>query len=192
MSSDIISLGKKLTIVEEPDPRLHKKSTAISEVDDSTRQLMADMVITMIEEDGIGLAAVQVGVMKNIIVVDAESCCRRDDAKEFIPKDKYLVMANPEVVELAPELCPYEEYCLSYPGLGVTIDRARWARIRYLDYYGQLQEIQAYGLLARCILHEIDHTQGKVIADYLSPLKKKMALKRFVKRSKLANTQNVR
>ncbi|MBS0235749.1 MAG: peptide deformylase [Proteobacteria bacterium] len=181
---DLVQQGEMMEIVEEPDPRLHKPSAPIDKFGPEDQQLMANMLKFLVTNQGLGLAAVQVGVMKQILVVDAAACCAYEDAKEYMHPEPYLCMANAEVLELSQEKCSHEEYCFSYPGLGVEISRSKWGRFRYIDQNGEIQEIKAYGMLARCILHEMDHTHGKVIADYLSPVRKQMALKKFAKRSK--------
>lgn len=177
--------GKKIPIITEPDPRLHQQSHDVKEVNDEIRELAEDMFFSMKEGNGIGLAAVQVGVLLNLLIVDAKAICDSNaEAAENRPSEDVLCIINPEVLEQSSETDVCEEGCLSYPGLDVPVTRAKWIKIKFQDYNNHTREMKASGLLARCILHEMDHARGKVIADYLSPMKRQMALKKFQKRSK--------
>ena len=147
-----------LPILRYPDPRLHKRAAAVAVVDDSIRQLIQDMAETMYEAPGIGLAATQVDVHKRVVIID-------------VTEDKSDLMAfiNPEIVERSGEqTC--EEGCLSVPGIYEKVTRAERVRVKALDTRGEPFELEAEGLLAVCIQHEVDHLEGKVFVEYMSPL----------------------
>ena len=165
----------KLPIVLAPDPVLKAKAKPIAVVDDSIRRLMDDMLETMYAAPGIGLAANQVGVLKRVIVLDV---AREGDAPTPIG------MANPEVVWASPELSVYNEGCLSLPEHYADITRPKEIRVRYLDRDGKQQQVEADGLFATCIQHEIDHLDGVLFVDHLSALKRNMILKKLVKLKK--------
>jgi peptide deformylase len=148
-----------LPILRFPDPRLKKIATPVAKIDDSIRRLARDMSETMYEAPGIGLAATQVDVHLRLIVIDASET-----------RDQLLVLVNPELVE-TDGLQVGEEGCLSVPGIYDKVERAEHVVVRYLDLEGSPQMIEAEGLLAVCIQHEIDHLQGKVFVDHLSQLK---------------------
>ena len=162
-------------ILTEPNKVLRQKSLKVDVVDKDTQQLMDDMLETMYAAPGIGLAAIQVGIPKRIIVLDI---ARKDEPK----KPMYFV--NPEIVEKSQNNSTYEEGCLSVPGQFAEIDRPDKCHIKYLDYYGKSQEIKAEGMLATCIQHEIDHLEGILFIDYLSKLKKTMIVKKLSKQKK--------
>lgn len=165
-----------LPLVIEPDDRLHIPSKNVEVVDDSVRQLLADMLETMYANDGIGLAAVQVGIHKRLVVVDI---ARRDggyDPMKFV---------NPEVVQESEIPSVYMEGCLSFPDQFSEVERPAGVTIRYLDENGAPQEIKATGLLATCLQHEIDHTNGIVFTDHISTLKRDMILRKLKKAKKL-------
>jgi peptide deformylase len=164
-----------LPIVWAPDPILKVKCDRVHEVDDEVRRLMDDMLETMYDAPGVGLAAPQVGVKRRVIVVD---CARADE------KPNPLRMVNPEVIAVSEEEAVHEEGCLSLPGHYADVTRPAEARIRYLDETGAAREIEADGLLATCIQHEIDHINGILFVDHLSALKRNMILKKMVKAKK--------
>lgn len=166
-----------LPIVIAPDPRLKQKSTKVEKVDAEIRQLMDDMLETMYNAKGIGLAAVQVGVLKRVIVVDVE---HDDDGKRGNP----LKLINPEVIDETEELALYKEGCLSFPAQYSEVERPASVRIKYMDEDGKEQMIEADGLLATCIQHEIDHTNGIVFVDHISKLKRDMIVKKLDKAKK--------
>ncbi|CAO5679226.1 MAG: Peptide deformylase 1 [Holosporales bacterium] len=171
-----------LSILTEPDPRLHKISKPVEKINRDIQTLLNDMVETMENEKGIGLAAPQVGVLKRAIVIhcpifDPSTEKERDNADWVSYK-----MINPTILEKGDESFVYEEGCLSVPGEGVKIERPRSIKVRYQDEMGAEHVIEASGLLSICIQHEIDHLDGKVIVDYLSSFKKQVALKRLKKR----------
>ena len=159
-------------ILTEPDPFLRQKSVKVDQVTDETRSLMDDMLETMYAAPGIGLAAIQVGVAKRVIVLDLSS-------KEEPNKPMHFI--NPEVITKSEENLAYEEGCLSVPGQFAEIERPNTCEVEYLDYNGKKQLLKADGLLATCIQHEMDHLEGILFIDYLSKLKKSMIIKKLSK-----------
>lgn len=164
-------------ILTAPDPRLKQVSEPIEKVDDEIRALMDDMLETMYAAPGIGLAAIQVGVPKRVIVIDLAH-----EGEE--PRPMYF--ANPEIIEKADDTAPYEEGCLSVPDLYEEVERPATCRVRFLDYQNELREMDCEGLLATCIQHEMDHLEGVLFIDHLSRLKRQMMLKKLQKAKKLA------
>ena len=164
---------KKILVV--PDPILKKVSDPISNVNSEIKKLMDDMLETMYAAPGIGLAAVQIGILKRVIVIDLS----KEDEKK-----NPLFIANPEITFKSPELASYEEGCLSIPNQFAEIKRPKSCKINFLDYSGKKQEIHAEGLLATCIQHEIDHLNGILFIDHLSKLKKDLILKKTKKQKK--------
>ena len=158
----------KRNIVIEPDPILRKKSQAIEEANDDLRKLLDDMLETMYEAPGIGLAAVQIGILKRIIVIDI--------SKDKEKKDP-LFLINPEITFKSKNTSVYEEGCLSLPGHFAEIERPAECHLNYIDYYGKQKSLQAKGILATCVQHEVDHLDGVLFIDYLSKLKKNMILR---------------
>ncbi|MGB0381321.1 MAG: peptide deformylase [Alphaproteobacteria bacterium] len=165
-----------LEILTAPDPRLEEVCKPVEAVDASIRQLMDDMLETMYDAPGIGLAAIQVGVHKRVIVVDVAK-----DGEEPNP----IRMANPEIIDEDEELSVYQEGCLSVPDIFEDVTRPKRCVVRYLDEHNQPNELAMDGLLATCVQHEIDHLNGILFIDHLSRLKKTMAIKKLVKRRKL-------
>ena len=149
-----------LPILRYPDSRLHKVAKPVQEVDARLKALIAQMFDTMYDAKGIGLAATQVDVHERLIVIDVSE-----------DRDTPMVLINPELVWASDEIIRGEEGCLSVPGIYDGVDRAAQVKVRALDGEGQLREIEAEGLLAVCIQHEMDHLMGKVFVEYLSPLK---------------------
>ena len=168
----------KRNIIIEPDTILRKKSEVLENVDNEIRGLMDDMLETMYAAPGIGLAAVQVGILKRLIVIDI--------SKEREKKDP-LFLINPEIVSKSTNTSIYEEGCLSLPGYFAEIERPAECQIEYIDYDGKKKEMKANGLLATCIQHEVDHLNGILFVDYLSKLKKDMIIKKLVKHKKELN-----
>ena len=162
-------------ILTEPDPFLRQKSKPVEKVDDSIREIMDDMLETMYQAPGIGLAAIQIGIPKRIIVLDIS----KDPEKK-----EPLYFVNPEKVYTSEDQATYEEGCLSVPGQFAEIDRPNKCHIKYLDYNGDSKELKAEGLLATCIQHEIDHLEGILFIDYLSKLKRSMITKKLSKQKK--------
>lgn len=164
-----------LPIVWAPDPVLKAKCARVDVVDDEVRRLMDDMLETMYDAPGVGLAAPQVGVKRRVIVVD---CARADEEPNPIR------MVNPELVVVSDEEAVNEEGCLSLPGHYADVTRPAEAKVRFLDENGETREIEADGLLATCVQHEIDHINGILFVDHLSALKRNMILKKMVKAKK--------
>ena len=162
-------------ILTEPDPFLRQKSLDVEAVNDEIRSLMNDMLETMYNAPGIGLAAIQIGVPKNVIVMDLS---RSDEKKNPI----YFV--NPKIIRNSDNNATYEEGCLSVPGQFAEINRPDKCKVKYLDYNGKEKILEAEGLLATCIQHEIDHLKGILFIDYLSKLKKTMIVKKLSKQKK--------
>ena len=161
---------KKILI--EPDPFLRQKSKKVYQVDDEIRSLMDDMLETMYDAPGIGLAAIQIGVPKRVIVIDLS----RDGEKK---NPMYFV--NPEIISSSDKDATYEEGCLSVPNQFAEIDRPDKCHVKFLDYNGKEKTIKVEGLLATCIQHEMDHLEGILFIDYLSKLKKTMIIKKLSK-----------
>ena len=164
----------KKKILIEPDPILRKKCEPLENVDDDVRKLMNDMLETMYKAPGIGLAAIQVGILKRIVVIDI--------SKE--EKKNPLFLVNPEIIYKSKNTSVYEEGCLSLPGQFAEIERPAECNIKYIDYNGKEKKLETKGLLATCIQHEIDHLNGILFIDYLSKLKKDMIIKKLVKHKK--------
>ena len=162
-------------ILTEQNKILRAKSLNVDKVDEELQQLMNDMVETMYAAPGIGLAAIQVGVAKRVIVLDISQ-------KEGLKKPMFFV--NPEIITKSNTNSTYEEGCLSVPGQFAEIDRPDSCHVKYLDYYGEPKELKARGMLATCIQHEMDHLEGILFIDYLSKLKKTMIIKKLSKQKK--------
>ena len=160
-----------------PDPRLKQVSTPVERVDDALRALMDDMLETMYAAPGIGLAAIQIGVPKRVIVMDI---ARQEEPKA----PRYFV--NPEILWASEETAPYEEGCLSVPEIYDEVERPARVKIRYLNYAGETVEEDAEGLFAVCIQHEMDHLDGVLFIDHLSRLKREQAVKKVKKQAKAA------
>lgn len=150
-----------LTILEFPDPRLRTKAQPVAAVDDRIRQLVDDMFETMYSAPGIGLAATQVNVHERVVVMDISE-----------ESNQPLVFINPQVEVIGPDSQDYQEGCLSVPGFYETVARPADIRVRALDRDGKSFELEPDGLLAVCIQHELDHLEGKLFVDYLSPVKR--------------------
>jgi peptide deformylase len=164
-----------LPIITAPDPRLKKVCAPVEAVDDEIRRLMDDMLETMYHAPGIGLAAPQVGVLKRVIVVDISG-----DDEEKRP----LFMANPELVGVSDDDASYEEGCLSLPEHYGEVVRPATIRVRYIDRENEIREMDAEGLLATCIQHEMDHLDGVLFVDHLTALKRNMILRKLLKAKK--------
>ena len=159
----------KLKILEFPDPRLRTKAAPVEVVDDALRELIGDMFETMYDAPGIGLAATQVDVHKRLLVTDVSP-----------DKSEPYVLINPEIVE-KDGVTVTDEGCLSVPGYYEEVERAGHIRVRFLDRDGKEQEMEAEGLLAVCIQHEMDHLDGKLFVDYLSEAKRQRIRKKLEK-----------
>ena len=165
----------KKKILSIPDPLLRKVSERVLKVDTEVKKLMDDMLETMYAAPGIGLAAVQIGVLKRAIVIDLS----KEDEKR-----NPLFFVNPEITFKSKELVTYEEGCLSIPNQFAEVKRPSECKINFLDYNGKKDELHAKGLLATCIQHEIDHLNGILFIDHLSKLKKDLILKKTKKQKK--------
>lgn len=181
-------------ILTEPNKILREKSLKVNQVDEDLQKLMDDMLETMYAAPGIGLAAIQVGVPKRVIVLDISRHDKSESAndnklesandKKYEERKNPMYFVNPEIIEKSTNNSTYEEGCLSVPGQFAEIDRPDMCRVKYLDYHGQPKEIKAEGMLATCIQHEIDHLEGILFIDYLSKLKKSMIIKKLSKQKK--------
>ena len=160
------------TIITEPNKILRQKSLPIDKVGKDEQRLMDDMIETMYNAKGIGLAAIQIGIPKRIIVMDIS---KNDEKKNPI----YFV--NPVIKNKIKEISTYEEGCLSVPNFFAEVDRPKKCDVEYLDYNGKKKLLNAEGLLATCIQHEMDHLEGILFIDYLSKLKKSMIIKKLSK-----------
>jgi peptide deformylase len=161
-----------LPIIVAPDPRLARKAKPVAKVDESVRRLMDDMLETMYDAPGIGLAAPQVGALKRVIVVD----CAKDDDKP----EPYRI-ANPEILWRSEEVVTYNEGCLSLPEHYADVARPAEIKLRYLDEQNEIRELHAKGLLATCIQHEVDHLEGTLFVDHISALKRGIILRKLAK-----------
>jgi peptide deformylase len=169
-----------LKIYETPDAVLRQISTPIEAVDDDTRALIKDMFETMYDAPGIGLAAVQVGVPKRLLVMDLQEPVDPDDPESPVKKEP-RVFINPEVVDASGSKIPYTEGCLSVPDQYAEVMRPERIRARWLDENGKAHEEDMDGLLAVCLQHEMDHLEGVLFIDHLSKLKRDMVLKKLAK-----------
>lgn len=163
-------------ILTAPDPRLKAVSEPVGTVDAETRTLIADMIETMYEADGIGLAAIQVGVAKRILVLDIDQRDGKKNPQTFI---------NPVLTWASQETAVMEEGCLSVPEIWDEVERSTSIRCEYLDADGRKQTLEADGLLAVCLQHEMDHLEGILFLDHLSKLKRSIALRKLTKAKKL-------
>lgn len=162
-------------ILTIPDPVLRKTAEPVERVDEELRTLMDDMLATMYEAPGVGLAAPQVGISRRVIVMDTA----RDDE----PKAP-IVMANPEILNLSGDMRVHEEGCLSIPEVTADVERPAIARVSFLDREGKPQEAELDGLLSTIVQHEIDHLNGVLFIDYLSRLKRDMIVRKFTKQKR--------
>jgi peptide deformylase len=159
-SGDNIAMPK-LDILRFPDPKLHTVAKPVKDIDARIQSLIADMLETMYDANGIGLAATQVDVHERLVVIDTSE-----------ERNEPLVLINPEITWMGDERVKGDEGCLSVPGIYDGVERATQVRVKALDAHGQERTIEAEGLLAVCIQHELDHLMGKVFVEYLSPLKR--------------------
>lgn len=159
-----------LNILRYPDPRLHKIAKPISVFDDRLKKLAADMAETMYDAPGVGLAAPQVDVHEQLVVIDTSET-----------NNDLLILINPEIIWSSPERKMYDEGCLSVPGIYDGVERAAEVKVRAFDIDGQSFELHVDGLLAVCVQHEMDHLIGKVFVEYLSPLKRNRIKTKMIK-----------
>lgn len=167
-----------LNILRYPDPRLHKIAKPVTVFDERLKKLAADMAETMYEAPGVGLAATQVDVHEQLIVIDTSET--HDDLRVFV---------NPEIVWASEERQVYDEGCLSVPGIYDGVERPARVKVRALDVEGKPFEVEADGLLAVCIQHEMDHLKGKVFVEYLSPLKRNRIKTKLLKEEREMNRE---
>jgi len=168
-------MAKTLPILHYPDARLLTKAKPVAAVDERIRTLVQDMAKTMYEAPGVGLAATQVDVHERVVVIDVSEAA-----------NELLVLINPEITWRSDERLVYEEGCLSVPGIYDKVERAERVRVKALDEHGKSREIEADGLLAICVQHELDHLDGKVFVEYLSPLKQSRIKTRLRKQERQA------
>jgi peptide deformylase len=164
-------------IIKLPDPRLRLVSKPVTDIDGEIRALVADMFETMYAAPGIGLAAIQVGVPQRVVTLDL--------AKKDEPKNPHVVI-NPEIVWSSEERGTYEEGCLSIPEIYEEVERPARVAVRFTDLDGAVHEIEANGLMATCLQHEIDHLNGVLFIDHLSKLKRDRIVKKFAKAARRA------
>jgi peptide deformylase len=171
-----------LPIIETPDPRLRTISTPVEAIDDDLQRLIDDMFDTMYDAPGIGLAAIQVGVPKRLLVIDLQE----PEEEEVEPVKRPLVFINPQILEGSEEITVYNEGCLSVPEQYAEVERPASIRASWMDRDGRIREERIDGLLATCLQHEMDHLEGILFIDHLSRLKREMLLKKLTKQRKAA------
>tara|TARA_B100000886_G_scaffold330607_1_gene281210 strand:- start:381 stop:905 length:525 start_codon:yes stop_codon:yes gene_type:complete len=167
-----MAIKKILTL---PNPILREKSAPVKEVNNKIKDILKDMLETMYNAPGIGLAAIQIGVPKRLVVMDISKEPEKKDPMFFV---------NPEIISKSEELSTYEEGCLSIPNQFAKIQRPNFCKVKFLDFNGEEKEIKAEGLLSTCIQHEVDHLNGILFIDYLSKLRKDMIVKKASKQKK--------
>lgn len=179
---------KILPLVIAPEPLLKQVSKPVEKVDDKLREFMDDMLQTMYAEAGLGLAAVQVGVLKRILVMDVDY--ETDDHHHHdhhgcsgvhVKNTNPLFLINPEIVEKSEELSSYNEGCLSFPGARADVIRPAEVLVKYIDYHGEQKTMLMEGILATCVQHEIDHLNGVTFIDHISKLKREVVLNKMKK-----------
>ncbi len=163
-------------ILIAPDPRLKAVSSAVHTVDSDIRKLAADMLDSMYAAEGIGLAAIQIGVPKRVLVMDLAQKDKKNEPRIFI---------NPKLLWVSEEMAVCQEGCLSVPDIWEDVERPAQIRAEYLDEHGETKTLDAEGMLATCLQHEMDHLEGVLFLDHISRLKRSMALKRLAKAKKL-------
>lgn len=179
-----------LPIIQFPNPLLKQISKPVEKVDEDLRKFMDDMIATMYVDRGVGLAAVQVGVLKRVLVMDVSYKIEECDGHhhghhhDHISNKKPIFLVNPEIIWSSQEKSIYCEGCLSFPEIRADIERPKLVKVKYLDYHGKEQILEADGLLATCVQHEIDHLNGITFVDYLSKLKREMLIKKMNKLNK--------
>jgi peptide deformylase len=171
-----------LTILEVPDPGLRAVAVPVSQVDDSIRATLADMFETMYAARGIGLAAIQVGIEKRLVVIDLQE----PEEEDGEPVRKPVAFVNPELLWVSEEMAVYNEGCLSIPEQYAEVARPARCRVKWLDGDGKPHEEEMDGLMATCIQHEIDHLNGVLFTDHISRLKRDMIMKKLAKARKAA------
>ncbi|GLT01602.1 peptide deformylase [Sphingobium jiangsuense] len=173
-----------LPILEAPDPRLRTISTPVDTIDDALQTLIDDMFDTMYDAPGIGLAAIQVGVPKRVLVIDLQE--PESDEEDAKPVRNPMVFINPQIIEGSDQLSVYNEGCLSVPDQFAEVERPATIRASWMDREGRIHEQTLEGLLATCLQHEMDHLEGILFIDHLSRLKRDMLLKKLQKARRAA------
>ena len=183
-------MAKILPLIIAPNPLLKQVSSPVEKVDDTLRTFMDDMLQTMYAESGLGLAAVQVGALKRVLVMDVDYEIDRHAHHHHdhhgcggvhVKNTNPLFLVNPQIVEASQELSSYNEGCLSFPEARAEVVRPETVTVKFLDYYGKEQTITADGILATCVQHEIDHLNGITFVDHISKLKREIILKKMKK-----------
>ncbi len=179
-----------LPIVVFPNPILKQTSKSVEKIDDELKKLMTNMLETMYADKGVGLAAVQVGVLKRVIVIDVEYKVEEEECDghhhshhhhHHISNQKPMFLINPEIISCSKEQSVYYEGCLSFPEVRADVTRPELVKVKYLDYSGAEKILEADGILATCVQHEIDHLNGITFVDHLSKLKREITLKKLQK-----------
>ena len=179
-----------LPIVVFPNPILKQTSKSVEKIDDELKKLMTNMLETMYADKGVGLAAVQVGVLKRVIVIDVEYKVEEEECDghhhshhhhHHISNQKPMFLINPEIISCSKEQSVYYEGCLSFPEVRADVTRPELVKVKYLDYSGAEKILEADGILATCVQHEIDHLNGITFVDHLSKLKREITLKKLKK-----------
>ncbi len=177
-----------LKLITSPDPLLQKISKKVEKVDSDIQNILKDMIETMYHEQGIGLAAVQIGILKKMIVIDTdykiEILSPDSDTKYKISNNNPRFFINPQIIKSSTQTSTYKEGCLSFPGASSSVERPQEVEVKYLDFDGNERSEKMSGLLATCIQHEIDHTNGITFVDHISKLKRNMIIKKMIKREK--------
>ena len=171
--------NKKLTLVIDPDPILHQKTSKVENITPELNEIFDEMADIMLKFQGIGLAGPQVGLSQQIIIIDAETIAIEDG--KIAPQERFLKILNPEIIEASKEICTREEGCLSLPTIYYNVDRPESIKVKFQNENGEEIILETDGLLARCLQHEIDHLNGKVFIDYVGPLKKRLAVSKLKK-----------
>lgn len=172
----------KRDIITLPDPMLRRSSAPVERVDDELRSLIDDMLETMYDAPGIGLAAVQVAIPRRLIVMDVKYRSSEEEGGEVVKEP--VIMVNPEIVTLGDDMRVHEEGCLSIPEYYAEVERPAKVAVRYIDREGKQCEMECEDVLATVVQHEVDHLNGKLFIDYLSRLKRDRVIKKFVKAAK--------
>lgn len=177
-----------LEILVAPDPKLKTRAEPVKEVTDEIRSLLDNMLETMYDAHGIGLAANQIGVLKRVLVVDVEpieeECAHDGHTHTHVRPGKPMKFINPEIIWSSEENKPYKEGCLSFPSFYEDVIRPAEIKVKYLDEHGKPQELHATGLLATCLQHEIDHLNGVTLVDHISLAKRDLILRKLKKAKK--------
>jgi peptide deformylase len=170
---------KEYDLLIAGNPELRRKAQDVKHVDEEVLQLFRDMIHVMRRDEGFGLAATQIGVHKRVIVLDC--------SESYLPGNGYMYIVNPKILWKSEETDVQEEACMSVPGLGVPVERSLEIKMLYLDEKNEERTVHAKDFFARALQHELDHLEGKLMIDYLSPLKRKMALKKMQRMTQWKN-----